>query len=392
MSSYMQGSISTEEVLPDERVIDMRQDIVDTAPDQTQFTTLTQRARTETAIREKVNWLEQDLFPRIVTASAVLATGGTALVLQPGNGALLQGNDLLRNMRTGEGLRVVSLATDTATVERAVGSAVEAAINVGDKFLVVTDAQPQGSDFPKGRYARRVLGYNFTGIARTTWEFTGTATSIELYGGREPSKEAARKTIEHKRKLEASGFFGMREYYPAAANGEPMGVAGGAIEFIQTNKLNANGPLTPDGFDLFMADVLSEGTTDKVIYTGPAGALNFSRWNRQGMGSAWAPGEGSVHGVKVDAFISGAYGYRIPVITKKEWAEFGPGGYAGYLFVLDHAYIAYKPLRDRDTKMLTEQQPKGKDVYAAEYMTEWTWMFANEKAHGLITGITTVWV
>ena len=393
MSSYVQGNISTEEVLPDERVIDMDERIKMVDPDQSQFTTLTQRVSSRQAIREKVNWMEEDYFPRVVTAQAGSAIAATSVTLNAGQGGWVQPNDILRVMRTGVAMRITAVAGDVLTVQRPIGATTvnpDAAINAGDKILVVSDSQPQGSDFPKPRYARRVLGFNYTQIARTTWSFTGTAAAIELYGGREPSKEAARKTVEHKRKLEASGFFGARDYIPSAPpDGEPQGMAGGAVEFIQTNRQNANGPLTPDFFDLFMANVLSDGGNEKVIYAGPKAALNFSRWNRTGMGTQWVPAEETVHGVKVDAFISGAFGFRIPIITKKEWGDLGE--YSGYLFVLDHDYIEYRPLRDRDTKLLTNQQPKGKDVVSAEYMTEWTWEFANEKAHGLITGITTVW-
>jgi hypothetical protein len=50
--------------------------------------------------------------------------------------------------------------------------------------------------------------------------------------------------------------------------------------------------------------------------------------------------------------------------------------------------IERRPLRDRDTKLLTEQQPKGKDTYAAEYMTELTWEIAQERTHGILFGVT----
>lgn len=389
--TIVQGNVSTEEVTPDERVIDMQDRIRVLRPDESQFSTMTDRTPTRQATREKVNWLEEDDFPRQVSASAGVATGVTAIPLTAGQGKVVAANDLLRNMRTGEGVRVVSVATDTITVARNVGSIPEAAINSGDVFLVTADAQPQGSDFPTPRYLSRVLGYNFTQITRTTWSFTGTQTAIEMYGGREPAKEAKRKGREHKRKWEAIGFFGMRSFSAAVPpENEPRGTAGGAIEFIQTFKRDVNGPLTPDFFDLFLMDVMAWGTDDKVLFASPLAVLNMSKWNRTGMGTQWAPADGKVHGVKVDAFISGAYGYRIPVVVKKEWAEFPTTnkGYGTYAFLLDMNYIQQIPLRDRDTKLYTEQQPKGKDVYSAELMREATYEFAQEKAHGILFGIT----
>lgn len=389
--TVVQGNISTEEVLPDERVIDMDEKIRMLDPDQTQFTTMSSRTPSRQATREKVNWLEEEMFPNVVTSAAALV-GDTVINLTAGQGKIVAANDILRNMRTGEAARVVSVATDAATIARGVGNIAAAAVNAADAWLVVGDAQPQGSDFPTPRYLARVLGFNYTQITRTTWGFTGTQTAIEMYGGREPAKEARRKALEHKRKWEDIGFFGARSFSAAVPpENEPRGTAGGAIEFITTYKRDAAGPLTTDFFDLFLSDVMANGTEDKVLFASPTVVASMSKWNRTGMGSQFqAPEGGKVHGVQISAFISGAYGYRVPVVVKKEWAKYPVAGkgYGGYAFLLDMNYIERRPLRDRDTKLLTEQQPKGKDTYNAEYMTEATYEFAHERAHGIIFGAT----
>jgi hypothetical protein len=128
-----------------------------------------------------------------------------------------------------------------------------------------------------------------------------------------------------------------------------------------------------------------------VLFASPLVVLNMSKWNRTGMGTQFVgPEGGTVHGVKVDAFISGAYGYRIPVVVKKDFGEFpyANKGFGSYAFLLDMNYIERRPLRDRDTKLLTEQQPKGKDVVSGEYMCEATWEFAQERAHAILYGVT----
>jgi hypothetical protein len=389
--TVVQGNVSTEEVLPDERAIDMDEKIRLLDPDQTQFTTMTSRTPSRQAIREKVNWLEEEMFPNVVTSAAALV-GDTVLNLTAGQGKVVAANDLLRNMRSGEAVRVVSVAVDAVTVARGIGNIAAAAVNASDAWLVLGDAQPQGSDFPTPRYLARVLGFNYTQITRTTWGFTGTQTAIELYGGREPAKEARRKALEHKRKWEDIGFFGARSFSAAVPpENEPRGTAGGAVEFIVTYKRDANGPITPDFFDQFVSDVMGNGTDDKVLFASPTVVAGMSKWNRTGMGSQFvAPEGGKVHGVQIDAFISGAYGYRIPVVVKKEWSKYPVTGkgYGGYAFLLDMNYIERRPLRDRDTKLLTEQQPKGKDSYNAEYMTEATYEFAVERAHGILFGVT----
>jgi len=386
-----QGNVSTEEILPDERVVDMDDRIRKLKPDDAQFSTMTDKASSKQAVREKVNWLEEEDFPRQVTGDAQTNVS-TTLNVSAGQGKIVAANDTLRNMRSGEAIRVVSVATDALTIARGVGSVAAAATNAGDTYLVVADAQPQGSDFPSPRYLGRVLGYNYTQITRTTWSFTGTQTAIELYGGREPAKEATRKAREHKRKWEAIGFFGPRSYAAnsGAPDNEPKGTSGGAIEFISTYKLALTGPLTPTAFDSFIMPIMANGEPgSKVLFASPVVTMCMSNWTRVGMGAQWQPTPEEVFGVKVDAFISGAYGYRIPVVVKKEWSEFPyltSVGYGGYAFLLDLSLIEQRPMRDRDTKLITEQQPKGKDVYSAEYMREATYEFAHERAHGIITG------
>jgi len=398
--TIVQGNVSTEEQLgpsaatsaEGEKVIDMDTRIRKLRPEGSQFTTMTDKTPSRATTREKVNWLEEDDFPRIVSNTSAQISTDTTFPLTAGQGKIVMANDVLRNMRSGEAIRVVSVATDSVTVARSInGNPAAAAINASDQWLVVADAQPQGSDFPTPRYLQRVLGFNFTQITRTTWGFTGTDTAIEKYGGREPGKEAVRKAREHQRKWEAIGFFGARSFTAAVApENEPRGTAGGLQEFITTWKTDVNGQLTPTVFDTFLMNVMAWGSTNKVLFAAPLVVLSMSQWNRSGMGSQWDPSPRDVHGVKVDAFISGAYGYRVPVVVKKEWAEFpyANKGYGSYAFIVDMDYVERRPMRDRDTKLMTDEQPKGKDSVNAGYITEATYEIAQEKAHGLLFGVT----
>jgi hypothetical protein len=297
-------------------------------------------------------------------------------------------------MRTGEGVSVASVATDTVTISRGIGSVAAAAVNNGDVWLVVSDAQAQASDFPVSRYLARVLGYNYTQITRTGWSFTGTDTAIQKYGGKEPAKEAVRKARV------GQGRFRTRRFgvhgsdlvlrIPVTGDAHP-GLAGRAAW-----RTDINGPLTPDAFDTFLMNVMAWGSENKVLFCAPLVAKAMSSWNRSGMGSQWSPSPENVHGVKVDAFISGAYGYRVPVVVKKEWAEFPhtlstpsvPKGYGSYAFLVDMDNVDQRPLTGRDTKLLTEQQPIGRDSYSAEYFREATFEIVQEKTHAVLFGVT----
>lgn len=382
-------AISTDEVVADEKIVDMDPTMKKLDPDQTQFTTMSDRVGSRTATREKINWLEEALVNDVLTATAYTA-GAATITVSATDAAAVQPKDVYRNMRTGQAFVVVSLvqATGVLTVTW-FNPPANAAGNAGDKLLFVGTAYPQGANIGDPKYSARVLGFNYTQIFREPWSFTGTATAIDMYGGREPAKEAARKAVEFKRQLEHNGFFGTRQYQAGAAGTEPTGYSGGLIEFIATNKQNVGGELTSDFLDLFLTTVLSKGSSDKVIFTGTVGAYYISRFHRAGQGAFWKPSRENVHGVKVDGFISGVFGYEIPVVVKKEWANYpsGVNGYNGNMFVIDMTNVERRPLRDRDTKLFSSRQNPGEDRVLAEYLCEMSWEIAQERTHGLLTGI-----
>jgi len=377
--------VSTEEPVADERVVDMDDKMRLLDPDQTQFTTMTSRMPSRAATREKFNWLEEQYVNDVYSCTAY-TSGATSIVLTTAADAnSIAVNDVLRNMRTGQALLVTANpGTGTLTVAP---QGTNAAGNAGDRLLFVGSAHKQGGPLPAPKYSQRVLGFNYTQIFRSSWSFSRTATAIELYGGREPAKEAARKAVEHKRELEHNGFFGSRFFITAGQ--DPQGGSGGLREFITTNVFPVGGELTSDFLDLSLATVLAKGSSDKVIFTGTIGAYYISRFHRAGQGAFWKPSRENVHGVKVDGFISGVFGYEIPVVVKKEWSNYpsGTSGYNGLMFVIDMTNVERRPLRDSDTKLLTNRQPAGEDRMAAEYLTESGWTVAQERTHGVFTGI-----
>jgi hypothetical protein len=379
--------VSTQEILADEKVIDMDPKMRQLDPDTTQFSTMTQRMPSRAATREKFNWLEETYLTDVFTVDAAYTSGAATVSIGAAESEALKPNDVVRNMRTGQALIVTGVTAATGDLA-VLPQGTNAAGNVGDKLLFVGSAFPQGAALPAPKYSQRVLGFNYTQIFRNSWSFTRTATAIELYGGREPAKEAARQAVEHKRQLEHNGFFGERFFITTGA--EPQGGAGGLYSFITTNRFPVGGELTSDFLDLSLATVLAKGSPDKVIFTGTIGAYYISRFHRSGQGAFWKPSNESVHGVKVDGFISGVYGYQIPVVVKKEWSNYpsGDAGYNGCMFFIDMSNVERRPLRDRDTKLLTNRQNPGDDRVAAEYLTEMGWEVAQEKTHGLLTGIS----
>jgi hypothetical protein len=389
MATIQKGTVATTEVLQDSMKLDMRDEISMLDEDQTQFTTMTMKTRKGTATREKINWREKEYFPRMVTVGAAATSGAVSITLTAGQGTRLRRGDVLRNMAMGDAIYVNSVTGDVASVVRDVGDKAAQAWAIGDTLLITSNASPQGADFPETAILNPTLGFNYSQIFRHGYTFSRTARSVEYYGRGAPADESAVKGIEHKRAIEYSGFWGARDLLTDAQTSEPVGFAGGVVEFVISNRADVAGSLTVDYLDNFLKGALQFAGRDATIYASPLAALQISKFNRGGQGTAWRPSRENVAGLKVDAFMSGVYGYEIPVVVKKDWNDFPTSlkQYGGWLFIVDHGSIELKTLTGADTQLLTARQHPGADRVSEEYLTELTWEVRNEKHHSILYGI-----
>lgn len=385
------GAVDTEAILADEKVVDMASRFRLLDPDESQFSTILDKLPSKTATREKVNWLEDQYFPRQAQTSAAALATATAIDVAAGQGDYFRAGDLVRNMRTGEMFEVASVAGDVITTtnsggnRKAIGSVAAAAMNSGDELLIVSNASEQNQDVGTLKATVRTLGYNYSQIVRHPFGFAGTAVEIETYGEGDPMNEIAKKAVEHRRSLEALKFFGARDF----VSGTPAkGYSGGLAEFIQTNVWASIGSLSRGILDDKLRTVLQHGSRNKVIFAAPVpgqalSSLLADNWVRA------QPGE-KVYGANVTAFISGAFGDRIPVIVKREWGTFptASNGYGSWMFVVDLDYVARRPLRNRGTKLLRNRQGNGVDGVIHEYLTEESMEVSVEQAHAVLKGIT----
>lgn len=387
--AIVKGVVSTTELLVDALRIDMDPEMRLLDADESQYSTLVMNTRSRGTGREKFQWIETEIFPRLVTAAALYLVGDTAVTLSAGQGANIRIGDVLRNMAKGDALWVTNVVGDVLTVVRNVGTKAAVAGAAGDTFLIMSNAAAQGADFGQTAIMLPTSAFNYTQIFRHGYSFSRTATKISTYTGREPAQESDRKALEHKRAIEYSGFWGARDMKTDPATGEPAGFTGGLVEFIVSNKTDVNGSLTVDIVDNFLTQVLRNSSRNARIYASPVAAAQMSKFNRGGQGSAWRPSRENVAGGKVDAFMSGVFGYEIPIVVKKDWYDFPSTlkQYGGWLFVVDHDSIEWRPLEDSSTALLTSRQHPGADRVSEEWLTEGGWQVSNEKHHGILYGI-----
>jgi hypothetical protein len=386
MPTITSGIVDTEAVLADEKVVDMEDKFRLLDLDNSQFSTMLNKLPSKVAKREKVNWLEDELFPNLTTLAASALSAASSLSVATGTGTYFRAGDLVRIVSTGEMVEVTGVTSDAIGVSRSIGGVDAATAASGGDLLIVANAAAQGADYGTLKVTKRVLGYNYTQIVRHPFGFTGTDVEIETYGPGEPANELAKKAIEHKRALENLSFFGARDFTSASPSSK--GYAGGLSEFLSTNVWSSAGAVDLAYIDGKIQQVFQRGSQQKVIFAAPTPAAALSNlfannWVR-------ARPEDRVYGAKVNSFINGAYGESVPVVVKREWGQrqSASNGHGSWMFIVDMQYVKKRPMRNRNTAILRNRQGNGEDKVIHEYLTELSFEFSQEKVHGLIKGIT----
>lgn len=383
--STITGVEDDNTILANERVIDMDDVIAYLDPDTSQFMTMLMKVARRAAESTKVEWLEDELFPRLSAVVSGGAADAATITVNTGEGAYFRANDIVRNAKTGVAFRVVSVAGDVITPSSKLGRVAFAAHSASDQLLIIGNASQQGATLGTRLITKRVAQYNYCGIQRNPYGFTRSLMASRLYGGPEPMKERKKKGVEHKRAIEYTLFWGVRSLDTSGAH--PVGTPGGLFEYIVTNVQNAAGALTKTLLDTYMRGFLQhQGEQNGVLFVSPVVAQAISGFLRD----VWQPTtvDTRLWGAKVDGFISGAYGYKVPVIVKKDWNDFSTANsqYGGWAFYVNMDNVQLNVLRD--TELLKDRQANDADSYDEEYLTEFTVKVEQERTHGIITGVT----
>jgi hypothetical protein len=230
------------------------------------------------AVREKINWLEDQYFPRQAAASAAPRTSprpstsrrpGRVLPRRRPRPQHADGRDvrghLGRNRRDHD--------HEHGRQPQGLGSVAAAAILDGRR------APHRLERVGAERRRRHPEGHDPRRSASTTPRSSGTRSASparsrdrDVRQG-DPMNEIAKKAVEHKRSLEALHFFGARDF----VTGTPAkGYMGGLAEFITTNVFTSIGTLSRGVLDDKLRTVLQHGSRNKVIFAAPVPAQALS--------------------------------------------------------------------------------------------------------------------
>jgi hypothetical protein len=218
--AVVNGVESDNTILANERVIDMDDVIAYLDPDTSQFTTMLMRVARRAAEATKVEWLEDELFPRLSSVASGGATDGSTIVVAAGEGAYFRAGDIVRNARTGRPSRS-RRSQPTPSPSRSTSARRVRGGGGGDQLLIVGNASQQGASLGTRLITKRVAQFNYTQIQRNPYGFTRSLMASRLYGGPEPMKERKKKAVEHKRAIEYTLFWGVRNLDLTGA--QPLG-------------------------------------------------------------------------------------------------------------------------------------------------------------------------
>lgn len=372
------GMRGTDNLAPDRKYIQMANAIKMLVPDETPFTTFLQQLS-----KVKTGWpefkaLEDDVLPRF---DAVVGAGGTAATFNVATGTKFRPADIIIATRTGEQMRVETVAANALTTTR--GSTPVALVDT-DEILIAGSAQPEGdlSRIPVSVEPVPVL--NYTQILRRSWELTGTAYASEnMTDPHDWDYQAKKIGIEHKRDMERTLLFGVPSKI-VASNGQPLRTTGGLFYWIKTNQMDAGGGFSEDELNTFSRTVFKYGAKRKVLMGSPlaTGVLNTFPMSKVRIGQSEKK-----YGINVTTFVS-AFG-ELGLVTN--W-EMEGSKYGGVLVAYDQSNIRYRYLQNskanRDSHVNTSIQAPDADTRRDEWLTEMGLEVSLEKTAGIVTGIT----
>lgn len=363
------------------RVVDMDPVIKQLEPDDAPFTVMLSQVSSRPAKSQKVEWLSDQLVPRLTTLAAAVLTGDTTITVATGTGAYFRPNDILR-LANGENVKVTSIATDVITVTRSIGGVAASGVAISTDVIKIGNAAAEGATIGDIRMTQQVANYNYCQIQRDPLGFTNTLVQSDLYGGSEPQYEAKQKMMEHRRQIENTLFFGQRDL---ATGTSPTGYCGGLVDFISSNITTVGGNLTESGFATFLRTGFRYGSRNKVLFASPLIVSALSSFPQGKL----APPSSDVksYGVSLQEY-RGANGGSVKIVEKRDWLDYSTASnqIGSWAVLVDMDDVVMRPLRK--TALLPNRQAPDRDATIQEYLTEFSLQVGIEQNHAILRGVT----
>ncbi len=379
------GDRSFNNTLAARQKIDMRDDIILLQPSAAPLQTLSAKMRRKRQVANyRYDFLEKAALPRQITVNGAQAAADTSIEAAAGHGDRAAANYVFRNTRTDEQILVTSVATDTLTVVRGIGSVAQDMLD-GDVLYFTAAIYSEGSDSGTIKSTKEESDYNYVETIRTPYGWTGRQMNAELYGGSDVDTERKFQGIEHKKSIETRMYFG-RRHVRTESNGQLRTFTGGLDYFVESNRWDLNGnQLTERAFKDFLEEALRHGSGGFQNGSGVKYLFASSRW----VSAINDFVEDHVEYRPMDDVIGfSAKEYKSPfgrvlIFHSPILDETAPDK----AFLVDLNHFRYVYFKGRDSRIEKNIQDPGVDGEEEEWMTDMGLEITWESSHAALQGL-----
>jgi hypothetical protein len=379
------GQRSIDTTLQQRVMADVQDEILLYLPQAAPLTVLTGKFRNKRkATQYQYDWIEKDQMPREAIVSANITSGSATVVVQAGQGSRFAKYYTLLNVRTRERVWIQSVATDTLTITRGVGSTAQA-MTAGDKLVFLAPAYEDGSGLGTLKSVAEARQYNYTQIVRTPFGFTGRQANTSLYGGKDPMTERQWQGVEHSRSIEKMMLFGTRHSF-TGPNGKLVTLSGGLEYFISSNVFNMGGiKPTERSFVEMLEEALRWGRGGYLRGSGMKWGFFSSRLMTEI--EFWAKDRieyttlDKQVGLSVGKYVT-THGTLMLVhdpILDEDHPDYG--------FIVDMNHARYVYHQNRDTRLLDNREAPDLDADEEEYFSDCGFELELEASHTMLKGL-----
>lgn len=350
------------------------------------LTVLSTMMPSENTVNPEFSWVEDDLGPRFdaINNGAGYTNAETALVVD--NGSYFAPDELWKVTRTGEVIRISSVAVNTLTVVRGIGGGAAALLD-NDELMRVGGSFQENSLAPVALSDNPVKVLNYTQITRDSVEASETWRGSETFTRPQDwDRQVTKRMGEHLLKLESQYIHGKpTEDLTGSA---PRRTSGGALHFIQTNRTDMGGIMTEAEFFGAFSSLFRYGDKEsKTMFASRLVGDVLNGFPRGKLEVVQADND-KTYGLAVTKYRSMHGTLNIVTHNMLEGAVFG-----GYGIILDMSQLRKRPMNakdggNRDTFIDENVETPGQDGRKDVITTEVGLEFGLEKTHGVISNVT----
>ena len=331
--------------------------------------------------------LETDWLPVEVTNTTVGT--GTTVTITAGHEVRVAVGTILLCTRTGELMRVNSVASGSLGVDRGVGGGGPGAVALQnpEPLLIVGFADTEGNTSPSGKSSEPTSKTNYCQTFRQALELSGRDLESDNYGPGELERIKGDALEAITQNMEKSFLLNN-----CTGTATDPSMTAGVLGLVTTNAYDVAGALTETALtDNFITPWFRRNNSKKRMMVF-AGEKFLRALGQFGLDNIRYASSDTGIGISVMKYRTNfgevecvRHGLLTPVGNSNSAATYGMQGYA---FGLNMEYVGKRVFGDRELQLLKDRQTPDRDGIKWEYLSDEGFYLASESQHAILKGIT----